>query len=101
MKFVGTELDEIYRQPGGHRCLCRARGPVDYDATEVTHLNIGAAEAASAIKLTIENTGDDQLTVTAVSANGDPVDICLSVPSRAAPPGFRRPRSTTTASHRS
>ena len=47
--------------------------PVDYDATEVTHFNI-AGEVASAIKLTIENTGDDQLTVTAVSANGDPVD---------------------------
>ena len=46
-----------------------------YHETVVKHLNI-AAETASEIKLSIENTGADQITVTIESTNAaDPVDL--------------------------
>jgi hypothetical protein len=46
----------------------------DYDATEVTHMDIDA-EVASAVLLTIEKTGDHTVTVSVKSANSDPVDF--------------------------
>ena len=45
----------------------------NYNDTVVTHFNLDG-QTASAIRLTIENTGADEITVSAVSANNDALD---------------------------
>ena len=45
-----------------------------YDSTDILHL--GNADPASAAKLTVSKTGDDQITVMIASANAsDPIDV--------------------------